>query len=79
MSLHIELTEELRGTVLTLAGQLDTDTAHQMKPVIEELRGNPPKVLILTMSDLDYISSAGLRCVFQLKKLMKFQTTLRLR
>lgn len=71
MALDIQVREEERGTVITLVGQLDTDTAHQFNPVIETLRNDPPIVVVLALQDLTYISSAGLRCVFQIKKLMK--------
>ena len=70
MALDIDLKDDSRGTVMTLIGQLDTDTAHQMEPVIARLRQHPPRVLILALQDLTYISSAGLRCVFQMKKMM---------
>jgi anti-anti-sigma factor len=73
MALDIQLDDQPRGTVITLVGQLDTDTAHEMAPVIDGLRQSPPRVLILALQDLTYISSAGLRCVFQMKKLMKEQ------
>lgn len=71
MALNIEVKEEGRGTVISLVGQLDTDTAHQFKPVIQSLHEDTPKVVVLALQDLNYISSAGLRCVFQIRKLMK--------
>jgi anti-anti-sigma factor len=71
MTLDTKLIEEPKGTVLKLIGQLDTDTAPLMSTLIARLQNAPPKVLILELQDLNYISSAGLRCVFQLKKLMK--------
>ncbi len=71
MTLDTQLTEEPKGTVLKLIGQLDTDTAPQMGALIARLQHAPPEALILDLQDLNYISSAGLRCVFQLKKLME--------
>ena len=71
MTLDTQLVEKPKGTVLKLVGQLDTDTAPLMSSLIARLRSAPPRVLILELQDLNYISSAGLRCVFQLKKLMK--------
>ena len=71
MTLDTQLVEKPKGTVLKLVGQLDTDTAPLMSSLIAQLRSAPPRVLILELQDLNYISSAGLRCVFQLKKLMK--------
>jgi anti-anti-sigma factor len=71
MTLDTQLIEEPKGTVLKLIGQLDTNTAPLMSTLIARLQHAPPKVLILELQDLNYISSAGLRCVFQLQKLMK--------
>ena len=71
MTLDTQLVEEAKGTVLKLIGQLDTDTAPLLSSLIAQLQHTPPKVLILELQDLNYISSAGLRCVFQLEKLMK--------
>ena len=71
MTLDTQLVEKPKGTGLKLVGQLDTDTAPLMSSLIAQLRSAPPRVLILELQDLNYISSAGLRCVFQLKKLMK--------
>jgi len=70
MSLDLKLTHELRGTTLKISGQLDTDTAPQMTPIIDQLKQRPPNILILELKDLTYISSAGLRCIFQMKKLV---------
>lgn len=71
MPLTIEQDEQGTTTRLHLVGELDTDTAPALRPVIEALQAHPPTVLVLQLKDLDYISSAGLRCVFQMKKLMK--------
>ncbi len=71
MSLTIEQQNDGSTTRLHLVGELDTGTAPKLRPVIEELQAKPPLVLVLQLRDLDYISSAGLRCVFQMKKLMK--------
>lgn len=70
MSLDLKLSHDPRGTTLKITGQLDTDTAPQMAPVIAQLRQSPPNILILDLKDLTYISSAGLRCMFQMKKLV---------
>ena len=69
--LDFQLYDEPRGKVLKLGGQLDTDTAPELTPTISGLRQGTPDVLILDLAGLTYISSAGLRCVFQLKKLMQ--------
>lgn len=70
MALDLKLSHESRGTTLKISGQLDSNTAAQMIPVIDQLKRHPPNVLILELKDLTYISSAGLRCIFQMKKLV---------
>lgn len=70
MSLDLQLSHDPRGTTLKISAQLDADTAPQMAPVISQLRQSPPNILILDLKDLTYISSAGLRCMFQMKKLV---------
>ena len=71
MALDIQLSDDPRGMVVTMVGQLDTDTAHQLDTVVARLQHQPPSVLVLHLRDLNYISSAGLRYIFQMKKLMK--------
>jgi len=71
MPLSIDQQEKDGFIVLFLKGELDTSTAPQLAPVMEGLQENPPKMLVLDLARLDYISSAGLRYVFQMKKLMK--------
>jgi len=71
MALTIEQSSSGAGTLLHLAGELDTNTAPQMRPVIDALKADPPAIIVLNLKALTYMSSAGLRCVFQLKKLMK--------
>ncbi|MEM1411855.1 MAG: STAS domain-containing protein [Pseudomonadota bacterium] len=71
MSLTIDRCDQVGKTTIELGGELDTTTAPLMRPVIEQLAGSPPLMLVLDLHQLDYISSAGLRCIFQLKKIMK--------
>lgn len=61
------------GTTLTVAleGRLDTTTA----PKLEELRGSVDGVsrLVFDLVKLEYISSAGLRVLLAMQKLMNQQ------
>ena len=67
------------GTSLTieLEGRLDTTTASQLE---EELRNSLPDVnkLVLDMSRLEYISSAGLRVLLSAQKVMNKQGEMKL-
>ena len=68
--------EDLTLTV-TLEGRLDTTTASQLE---EELRDSLPNVtkLVLDMSKLEYISSAGLRVLLSAQKVMNAQGEMKL-
>ncbi len=56
---------------LAIAGRLDTVTSPELEKEIRALRG--VQTLILDMSALDYISSAGLRVLMMAHKLMGAQ------
>ena len=56
---------------LILSGRLDTDTAHQLDAEAERVVSEDGIVVVLDLSDLEYISSAGLRSVFKIKKWAK--------
>ena len=65
------ITKNLNGTNLQIAleGRLDTTTAPELEA---ELKGSldSADTLVLDFSKLDYISSAGLRVLLSLHKLM---------
>ena len=56
---------------LVLSGRLDTETAHQLDAEAERVICEDGMVVVLDLSDLEYISSAGLRSVFKIKKWAK--------
>jgi len=56
---------------LILSGRLDTETAHQLDAEAERVVCDDGMVVVLDLSDLEYISSAGLRSVFKIKKWAK--------
>ena len=55
---------------ITLAGELDANTAVTFKLEIEKAIGIDIKKLFLIMNDLEYISSAGLRVLIFAKQKM---------
>ncbi|MCF0226320.1 MAG: STAS domain-containing protein [Methanobrevibacter sp.] len=67
----MDINKELNGNTLTikLVGRLDTNTAPELDSEIKKSAADVSK-LILDFSDLDYISSAGLRVVLFTHKLM---------
>lgn len=56
---------------LVLSGRLDTETAHQLDAEAERVVSEDGMVVVLDLSELEYISSAGLRSVFKIKKWAK--------
>ena len=55
---------------ITLSGDLDASTANEFKAKVEEAAATEPKVLILDMTSLDYMASAGLRVLIFAKQKM---------
>ena len=71
MSDDLTITLEGSGPKRTckLSGHLDTHTYQQADAELEPVLADPSvSLLVLDLSDLDYISSAGLRTVFRARK-----------
>lgn len=70
----------LDGTTLTVAleGRLDTTTAPKLE---QELRGSVEGLtgLVLDLAKLDYISSAGLRVLLAMQKIMNRQGEMKIK
>ena len=68
----IEVTSELQDdvNVLKLSGRLDVIAAREIEDAFEEAC-NESKNIVLDMSDLDYIASAGLRAIKHLRGVVK--------
>lgn len=69
----MELTarNEKSAAVIIVRGRIDATTAPQFEKGLEESTAGENKILVLSMSDLNYISSAGLRVVLQAAKDLK--------
>lgn len=65
----IEKKIENEKVTLAVSGRLDTRTAPELEKALGEL-GEDCKSLVLDMTDLEYISSAGLRVVLKAQKFM---------
>lgn len=57
--------------VISLKGKLDAVTAAEFDKKLESLLAEGEKALIINFSELEYISSAGLRCILALAKQLK--------
>lgn len=68
MSLNIEK-QIAASTVIKLTGRLDTATAPELEKSIEESLDQIDE-LVFDFTDLEYISSAGLRVILKAQKIM---------
>lgn len=70
----MEITQQLDGSKLTISvsGRLNTSTSPQLEATLGESLGGISD-LVLDLSDLDYISSAGLRVILSAQKAMNRQ------
>ena len=76
MTINVERDFEL--VTLGITGRLDTTTAPNLEAVINEL-SKDIKELVFDMSELEYLSSAGIRVLlFAYKKMTSNQGTMRL-
>ena len=68
----VEKVLDAENLVVKVAGRLDTTTAPELE---EELRNSVENIkeLTLDLSDLEYISSAGLRVLLAVQKIMNKQ------
>lgn len=66
-------TEDSRTFTKTiyLEGSLDTETVSTFDQELDTMLESPLKVLILDLSELEYLSSAGIRSMFRAQKSMK--------
>ena len=76
MGLAIEKTMGEK-TILALKGRLDTTTTPEFEEVLKEI-GTETKELILDFSEVQYVSSAGLRAILKGQKLMNTKGSMKL-
>ena len=64
----LSISSEVSGDVVVvkLVGRLDVKTAREAEPAFSEIAGKATNV-VLDMSELDYIASAGLRILKRLR------------
>ena len=70
MALHV--TQEISNGVckMTLSGELDAGVAGQFKEAIEQAAAQKPVKLVLFLSELSFMASAGLRVLVFAKQKM---------
>lgn len=71
MSLEISITPEKNNSKrISISGSLDSNTAPQLQDRVDAEINDSINATILDFSDLDFLSSAGLRVIFKTKKVM---------
>ncbi len=71
MSLTIDVrAEPHEGKRISLAGSLDTDTAQQLQEKVDQTIDSTVHMVILDLHRLEFLSSAGIRVIFKIKKRM---------
>lgn len=76
----VELLPDPEQPVAALAGDIDCSNARQLREVLESCVPNTATVLVLDLSGVTYLDSAGLQLLFRLaSRLRERQQRLRLR
>lgn len=73
MSLEVDLYPPVNGNqYVLLSGRLDSNSHEQLDTALAPLlaAASPAMVLVLDLARLDYISSAGIRCILKARKLL---------
>ncbi len=65
------------AVMLIVSGRLDTQTAPQLENELDEVLADT-KELIFDMTNLEYVSSAGLRVILKAQKVMNTQGSMKL-
>ncbi len=73
----IEKTIEGTDAKLKISGRLDTTTSPELESELDSFISNA-KTLVFDMSELEYISSAGLRVILKAQKTMNTQGSMKL-
>ena len=73
----IEKNINAEAASLKIIGRLDTTTAPELEAAIDGCAAGI-KALVLDCSELEYVSSAGLRVILKAQKLMNAQGTMKL-
>jgi anti-sigma B factor antagonist len=76
---NMTIEKQLNGVVATIVvtGRLDTATAPELEKVVDEIVVGL-KELIFDMTNLEYVSSAGLRVILKAQKIMNAQGSMKL-
>lgn len=75
--MNFQIDKQDNGYVLTFAGRLDTSTAQEISQQVQELTPElKDKDTVIDMSQLEYISSSGIRLLLLIRKATSAKVTL---
>jgi len=67
--MSLTITQQSNPTTLVLAGRLDTNTAPELDTVLNRVLANTRLMrLVFDLGRLEYMSSAGIRCLVRARK-----------
>ncbi|PPU24455.1 STAS domain-containing protein [Xanthomonas arboricola] len=69
LAIQIDPPQDTRQRVI-LTGRLDTHTYQDLDAALSPLLGTLITTLVLDLTALEYISSAGIRCIFKARKVL---------
>lgn len=69
--MQIETQEHKRVVVVTVEGRIDSATAGEFEDALNEFTQQGKNNIVLDLSDVDFISSAGLRVLVTARKAVK--------
>ncbi|MFD6419938.1 STAS domain-containing protein [Streptomyces sp. NPDC060194] len=67
--LTVEIAEEERGTLVTVAGDLDYDSSPRLQAALDGLRLGADRVLVLDLAGLTFFDSSGVTVLIVARKL----------
>lgn len=71
--MEIKTRKEGQKQLVSVNGRVDAVSAPEFEKSLSELIGQGEKILIVNLTQLDYISSAGLRSILSVAKKLKAQ------
>ncbi len=66
--MELNITNEAQNTIVRISGELDTVATTEQAGELQQVLDVADKAIVLDCTDLEYISSAGLRFFMQLKR-----------
>lgn len=69
--MEIDIENQEQTTVLSIKGRLDSNTSLQLEEGLNSARDNGKPNIVLDFTELEYVSSAGLRVILKTSKDLK--------